>query len=244
MAAGQVKRAIVSHIGLNPVAQKKMMAGELEIELVPQGTLVERIRAGGYGSVAFLPGDRAGDPGRGRQADHRGDGRPFILEKPIRGDFALLACHHADYVGNLGYVLTAHNFNLIMALAGKVVIAEAEHIVPVGKDPAGHGEDAGRGGRLPARAGCLMTAAIDPKEIIARRVAREIRPGMLVNLGIGLPSLVANYLPQDAGVFFQAENGVIGLGARPPEGMEEVNLTDAGGGFVTTCPAPRRSTAR
>ena len=81
-----------------------------------------------------------------------------------------------------------------------------------------------------------MTEAIDPKEIVARRVAREIRPGMLVNLGIGLPSLVANYLPPDAGVFFQAENGVIGLGARPPEGMEEVNLTDAGGGFVTTVP--------
>ena len=81
-----------------------------------------------------------------------------------------------------------------------------------------------------------MTEAIDPKEIIARRVAREIRPGMLVNLGIGLPSLVANYLPPDAGVFFQAENGVIGLGARPPEGMEEVNLTDAGGGFVTAVP--------
>jgi acetate CoA/acetoacetate CoA-transferase beta subunit len=79
-------------------------------------------------------------------------------------------------------------------------------------------------------------APIDPKEVIARRVAREIRPGMLVNLGVGLPSLVANHLPADAGVFFQAENGVIGLGARPPEGMEEVNLTDAGGGFVTAVP--------
>jgi acetate CoA/acetoacetate CoA-transferase beta subunit len=76
----------------------------------------------------------------------------------------------------------------------------------------------------------------DPKEIIARRVAIEIRQGMLVNLGIGLPSMVANYIPHDAGVFFQAENGVIGLGARPPEGMEDVNLTDAGGGFVTAVP--------
>ncbi len=76
----------------------------------------------------------------------------------------------------------------------------------------------------------------DPKEIIARRVAREIHPGMLVNLGIGLPSLVANYLARDSGVFFQAENGVIGLGARPPEGMEDRNLTDAGGGFVTAVP--------
>lgn len=77
---------------------------------------------------------------------------------------------------------------------------------------------------------------MDPKDIIARRVAREIRPGMLVNLGIGLPSLVANYLPSDSGIFFQAENGVIGLGARPPEGMEDPNLTDASGSFVTAVP--------
>ena len=77
---------------------------------------------------------------------------------------------------------------------------------------------------------------MEPKERIARRVAQEIEPATLVNLGIGLPSLVANYVPADAGVFFQSENGVIGLGARPPEGMEEPDLTDAGGGFVTAVP--------
>lgn len=77
---------------------------------------------------------------------------------------------------------------------------------------------------------------MDAKELIARRVAREIHPGMLVNLGIGLPSLVATYVPATMGVFFQAENGVIGLGARPPEGMEDPHLTDAGGGFVTAVP--------
>jgi len=77
---------------------------------------------------------------------------------------------------------------------------------------------------------------MEAKEIIARRVAREVRPGMLVNLGIGLPSLVANHLAEGVDVFFQAENGVIGLGARPPEGMEDENLTDAGGGFVTAVP--------
>ena len=77
---------------------------------------------------------------------------------------------------------------------------------------------------------------MDAKEIIARRVAAEIEPGTLVNLGIGLPSMVANYLPENAHVFFQAENGVVGLGARPPEGMEDPNLTDAGGGFVTAVP--------
>ena len=79
-------------------------------------------------------------------------------------------------------------------------------------------------------------AVMDAKELIARRVAQEIRPGMLVNLGIGLPSLVANFVPAERGVFFQAENGIIGLGARPPEGMEEDDLTDAGGGFVTAVP--------
>lgn len=77
---------------------------------------------------------------------------------------------------------------------------------------------------------------MDTKELIARRVAREIQPGMLVNLGIGLPSLVANFVPPSLGVFFQAENGVIGLGARPPEGMEDPHLTDAGGGFVSAVP--------
>lgn len=77
---------------------------------------------------------------------------------------------------------------------------------------------------------------MDAKELIARRVAREIRTGMLVNLGIGLPSLVANYVPATLGVFFQAENGVIGLGMRPPEGMEDPHLTDAGGGFVSAVP--------
>ncbi len=77
---------------------------------------------------------------------------------------------------------------------------------------------------------------MNAKEVIARRVAREIEPGMLVNLGIGLPSMVANFIPSNAGVFFQAENGVIGLGARPPEGMEDPDLTDAGGGFVTAVP--------
>lgn len=85
-------------------------------------------------------------------------------------------------------------------------------------------------------AAATAAGAMSAKEVIARRVAQEIRPGMLVNLGIGLPSLVAGYIPQEREVYFQAENGVIGLGARPPEGMEDPHLTDAGGGFVTAVP--------
>ncbi|WP_406870715.1 3-oxoacid CoA-transferase subunit B [Thioclava sp. 'Guangxiensis'] len=77
---------------------------------------------------------------------------------------------------------------------------------------------------------------MEPKELIARRVAQEIQPATLVNLGIGLPSLVAAYVPPERNVFFQAENGVIGLGTRPPDGMEDPDLTDAGGTFVTAVP--------
>ena len=80
------------------------------------------------------------------------------------------------------------------------------------------------------------TEIMNPKEMIARRVALEVKSGTMVNLGIGLPSMVANYLPEGVDVFFQAENGMIGLGARPPEGMEEEDLTDAGAGFVTAVP--------
>lgn len=135
VASGQVSRAIVSHIGLNPLAQKMMMAGEMDIELVPQGTLVERIRAAGYGLGGVLTATGLGTPVEEGKQTVEVDGQRFLLERPIRGDFALLACHHADYAGNLGYLLTAHNFNPIMAMAATTVIAEAEHIVPVGMIP-------------------------------------------------------------------------------------------------------------
>jgi len=81
---------------------------------------------------------------------------------------------------------------------------------------------------------------MDPQELIARRVAQEIRPGTLVNLGIGLPTQVGRYLPPGMDVYLQAENGIVGLGVRPPEGMEDPDLTDAGGAFVTAIPGAAR----
>jgi acetate CoA/acetoacetate CoA-transferase alpha subunit len=135
VVSGQIRRAIVSHIGLNPVAQQQMMAGQLEIELVPQGTLVERIRAGGVGLGGVLTATGLGTLVEAGKQTIEVDGRRFLVEKPIKGDVALIACHHADYTGNLHYVLTAHNFNPVMALAADVVIAESEHIVPVGMIP-------------------------------------------------------------------------------------------------------------
>jgi acetate CoA/acetoacetate CoA-transferase alpha subunit len=135
VVSGQVTRAIVSHIGLNPVAQRRMIAGDLMVELVPQGTLVERIRAGGYGLGGVLTATGLGTPVEEGKQIVEVEGRRFLVETPIRGDVALIACHHADYAGNLAYVLTAHNFNPVMALAADTVIAEAEHIVPIGMIP-------------------------------------------------------------------------------------------------------------
>ena len=112
------------------------------------------------------------------------------------------------------------------------MIAEAEHIVPVGMVPPDAVKTPGVLVEHLLGRGHVM----DAREIIARRVAREIRHGTLVNLGISLPRLAANYVPEEIGAFFQAENRVIGLGARPRGGMEEASLTDAGGGFVTAVP--------
>jgi len=132
VSAGAVSKAIVSHIGLNPETQKKMISGEIEVELVPQGTLVERIRAAGVGLGGVLTATGLGTLVQDGKPVIEVDGKKFLLEKPIKGDFALLGCKQADYYGNLQYSLTAHNFNPIMALAAEVVIAEPHHIVPVG----------------------------------------------------------------------------------------------------------------
>lgn len=136
--AGCVARAVVSHIGTNPVTQKMMIAGEMVVELVPQGTLVERIRAGGAGLGGVLTPTGLGTVvAEGKQVIEV-QGRPFLLEEPITADVAILHAHEADYNGNLTYRLTAMNFNPVIALAARCVIAEANEIVPVGVIPPDH----------------------------------------------------------------------------------------------------------
>ncbi|WP_106204328.1 CoA transferase subunit A [Aliiruegeria haliotis] len=135
VSAGLVAKAVVSHIGLNPETQQKMISGEMEVDLVPQGTLVERIRAGGVGLGGVLTATGVGTPVEEGKQTVEIDGKTYLLEKPIRGDYALIAARQADYKGNLEYALTAHNFNPIMALAGATVIAEPHVIVPVGAIP-------------------------------------------------------------------------------------------------------------
>ncbi len=127
-----VRKAIVSHIGLNPETQRQMLAGELEVELVPQGTLIERIRAGGYGLGGVLTLTGIGTPVEHGKQHVKVDGKDYLLEIALRADFALVQAFLADYLGNLSYALTARNFNPVMAMAGGTVIASADNIVPVG----------------------------------------------------------------------------------------------------------------
>lgn len=135
ITAGAVRRVITSHIGLNPETQAKMLAGEIAVELVPQGTLIERIRSGGAGLGGVLTPTGLGTEVEEGKRVIEIEGKRFLLELPITADFALIGAHQADYIGNLTYALTAHNFNPIIALAGRVVIAEAEHYLPVGAIP-------------------------------------------------------------------------------------------------------------
>ena len=130
-----VRKVITSHIGTNPETQRQMLAGEIEVELVPQGTLAECIRAGGYGLGGVLTPTGAGTLVEDNKQTLEIDGRTFLLEKPLRADFAFIYAKQADYIGNLAYALTARNFNPLMAMAAEIVMAEAENIVPVGVIP-------------------------------------------------------------------------------------------------------------
>ena len=127
-----VSRLTASHIGLNPKAQQQMLANQLAVDLVPQGTLVERIRAGGCGLGGILTPTGVGTSVAEGKREVEVNGTTFLLETALRAQFALVHAFLADYLGNLTYALTARNFNPIMAMAADTVIVTAEHIVPVG----------------------------------------------------------------------------------------------------------------
>jgi acetate CoA/acetoacetate CoA-transferase alpha subunit len=127
-----VRKAIVSHIGLNPETQRQMMDGELNVELVPQGTLIERIRAGGHGLGGILTQTGIGTEVQNGKQRIDVDGKSYLLEIALRADFALVQAFLADYLGNLSYALTARNFNPVIAMAAGTVIASADNVVPVG----------------------------------------------------------------------------------------------------------------
>jgi len=130
-----VSRIVTSHIGTNPETQRQMIAGEVQVDLVPQGTLVERIRAGGFGLGGVLTQTGLGTLAAAGKRVLEVEGRSYLLELPLKADFALINAKRADYLGNLEYALTSRNFNPIMAMAAGTVIAESEDVVPVGVIP-------------------------------------------------------------------------------------------------------------
>jgi acetate CoA/acetoacetate CoA-transferase alpha subunit len=132
ISAKLVRRVIASHIGLNRETQQQMIADGLEVELVPQGTLVERIRAGGFGLGGILTPTGVGTVVEDGKRKIAVDGRDYLLETALRADFALIHAFIADYLGNLSYALTARNFNPLMAMAAETVLVQAENVVPVG----------------------------------------------------------------------------------------------------------------
>jgi acetate CoA/acetoacetate CoA-transferase alpha subunit len=132
LSAGLVSRVIASHIGLNPETQQQMIAGKIAVDLVPQGTLIERIRAGGFGLGGILTPTGVGTVVEEGKRRIEVDGKDYLLETALRADFALVHAFLADYLGNLSYALTARNFNPVVAMAADTVIVTAEHIVPVG----------------------------------------------------------------------------------------------------------------
>jgi acetate CoA/acetoacetate CoA-transferase alpha subunit len=127
-----VASIVASHIGLNPKAQEQMMEKSISVDLVPQGTLVERIRAGGFGLGGVLTQTGLGTIAAQDKRQIEIDGKTWLLEPPLRSQFALVHAFLADHLGNLSYALTARNFNPVMATAADTVIVTADHIVPVG----------------------------------------------------------------------------------------------------------------
>ncbi len=128
----QVSRMISTHIGLNPKAQQQMLNKQILVDLIPQGTFVERIRAGGYGLGGVLTPTGVGTLVEEGKQKINVSGRTYLLETALRADFALVHAFLADYAGNLSYALTARNFNPVMAMAADTVIVTAEHVVPIG----------------------------------------------------------------------------------------------------------------
>jgi acetate CoA/acetoacetate CoA-transferase alpha subunit len=138
VSAKLVRKVVASHIGLNPETQQQMIAGTIEVELVPQGTLIERIRAKGCGLGGVLTTTGLGTVVEEGKRKIEVEGREYLLEKPLQADFGLVQAFLSDYLGNLTYVLTARNFNPMIAMAADTIIVESEHVVPVGLIPPDH----------------------------------------------------------------------------------------------------------
>ncbi|MFI1744173.1 3-oxoacid CoA-transferase [Thalassobellus sediminis] len=227
---GQLKKMIGSFFTSNPEAVKAAQTGTIEYELLPQGTLAEAIRAGGAGIGGFYTPTSAGTLiAKDRETKNINDIEQVFIEG-IRGNVAIIRAWKADTAGNLQYRMTEQNFNRAMATAADIVIAEVQEIVPVGDINPNEIHTPGcfvdflvqktlSEADLGTSASVGSSKVIDEKRMnMAKRAFTELNKGDVVNLGIGIPTLVADLIKPEDGIILHTENGMLGVGPEPADG--------------------------
>ena len=249
LSQGQLAKAIGSFFTSNPEAVKAAQSGSIDVELLPQGTLAEAIRAGGAGLGGFYTPTAAGTPlAEGREIRVI-DGRQHIFQPALKADVALVRAWQADTAGNLVYRMTENNFNQAAATAAKLVIAEAEHIVPIGRldpdqihTPACFVDYLVQAHTTLDDLGSSASIATSNKRVddarmnMARAALDELQRGDIVNLGIGIPTLVADLIQPEHGIIIHTENGMLGVGPEPESGGAMEYPVNAGKIPVTALP--------
>ena len=246
---GQIKKAIGSFFTSNPEAVAAAQSGAIDFELMPQGSLAEAIRAGGAGIGGFYTPTAAGTVFAEGAETKQIKGVEHVFVMGLRADVALIRARRADSTGNLVYRMTEQNFNKAMATAADLVIAEVEEIVPLGALDPDHIHTSGN--HVDALVQAKTTLAElgssadirsldrDPDLVrmkIARRALAELNAGDVVNLGVGIPTLIANLITREHGIILHTENGMLGVGPAPAEGGALDYPVNAGKVPVTALP--------